>query len=496
VAGKVGVIYKAQGGQWEAPGRQKIGPGTPPAGGVKLRANGVRATGTAVVPPPVSNSDWSDSNPPWAYTDTSEFTADWPAGTNIVDIQTGSSDFWTNLNNTVAAAGTRCVVRLGTGTYHLKSFRLIGSSGRQDYAFGFWFPNLQGFLGEGADKTFVQMDANSMSSAQLTALSQMTAASFAPNQMGFCRLDGTNPSSPVLLAGVTFQSADQQMLTAKASDVPIVVPQPAPHMGVGLYTGAYSIISYCRFVGAGRAATSAPPFESANLSTSRGYHDIHHCEFDGRRAPWINSARPRRCSNVMGNNELEHSLRDVWMHHSNVSRYAVNDQNAATNGIYTVERVKSHNITEQQNTDPALNNGQSLGGWTNASSFGWESVSGDIFITDPNITLENTSTSGQFPAALQLTSVGSRNPQGGRMYIVGGIWKNPAYPQLNDYITMRILKTTYWYLDGLNTTIDVRKTPGGTRLLPWEYVGSWPPSASAIAAAGISPNTHYIWKGA
>jgi hypothetical protein len=492
------VLYAAQNNEWVSPGRPNLagGPSVPGAGLVRLRANGVRVTGAAVVAPPVGSAEWSDSNLPWAYTDESVFTEEWPVGTTIVDIQTGSTDFWTNLSNTVAAAGKRVVVRLDEGVYHLKSFRLIGSSGRLDYAFGFWFPNLQGLLGRGPDKTFVQMDANSMTTEQVDWLEQMTAAAFAPNQMGFCRLDGANPSSPVLLGGITFQAADQQMMTSKGSDVPIVVPQPAPHMGVGLYSGAYSIISYCRFRAAGRSSTSAPPFEHANLSTSRGYHHIHHCEFDGRRAPELDANRPRRTSNVMGNNEQEHLLEDCWLHHTNVSRYAVNDQNAATQGTYEVTRVKSDHITELQNRDPNLNGGASLGGWTNASSFGWESCNGTIRITDPLIQVDNSNTSAQFACHFQLTAVGSRNPQGGRMYIVGGTYLNTVFPQLNGYITFRIQKTTYWYTDGLTNTLDIRKTPGGTKLLPYEHTGAWPPSQSQINAAGISPNTHYIFKGA
>src|SRR5690242_16054302 len=107
----VGVTYTAGLGEWDSPGRLSLLPGGTVTG-PRLRANGLRATGPVVVPP-TDPADWSDSNPPWAYSDPSVFTADWPIGTNIVDIQTGSSDFYTNLMNTVDAAGDRCVVRHG-----------------------------------------------------------------------------------------------------------------------------------------------------------------------------------------------------------------------------------------------------------------------------------------------------------------------------------------------------------------------------------------------
>jgi hypothetical protein len=495
------ILYTAQNGEWISPGRPNVSAGQVDPGPTlsRLRVNGVRLTGPAVVAPPVGTSDWSDSNLPWAYEDESVFTEDWPAGTTVVDIQTGSSDFYTNLQNTVNAAGKRVVVRLGIGTYHLKSFRLIGSSGLLDYAMGFWFPNLQGLLGRGADKTFVQMDANSMTQAQIDNLGNnptMASSAFNPNDMSFCRLDGVNPASPVLLAGVTFQAADQQMLTTKQPDVPIVIPQPAPHMGVFIYPGSTSIISYCRFLAAGRAATSSPPFESANITSSRGTHHWHHCEFDGRRAPWIDPLRPRRTSTVMANNENSHRLEDSWLHHSNVSRYAVNDENANTQGNYVVRRCKLEYLTDQQNRDPNLNGGNSLGGWTNVTLLGWESTNARIDMSDNTLVVTNPSSSGQFPAHYQFTTTGSRNPNGGRIYIVGDIPKNIIHPQLDGYYTFRIQKSTSWFTEGVANTIDVRKTAGGTKLLPWEYTGAWPPSAAAIAAAGISKNTHFIWKAA
>jgi len=487
----VGVTYTAGPGEWDSPGRLSLIPGSTTTG-PRLRVNGVRATGTAIVPP-TDPADWSDSNPPWAYTDTSVFTADWPVGTNIVDIQTGSSDFYTNLMNTVNAAGARCVVRLQAATYHLNQFRLIGSSGDPTYAFGFWHSNLQGFLGQGPDKTFIHFDANSMTQAQLDKIATMTAASFSPLQLGFCRIDGSNPSSPILIAGVTFEAEDQQMLTATASDTGIVVPQPAPHQGVFLYNGAYSIISYTRFLAAGRACMPAPPFEMANLTSAHGNHNIHNVESDGRLPGWINPARPRRCTVIMGNNELVHSLTDVWLHHSNTSRYAVNDQNSNTQGVYSLTRVKVERITDNQNTDPALNNGQSLGGWSNSSDIGYESCNGTINLTDCNFAIDNTSNS---PSAvdLKLTYVGSRNPQGGRLHVSGGVWHHHNYSQLEGFFCAAVLTTTYWWTDGLATTFDVRRHDG-TPLTGWKFTGTWPPTAAQISAAGISPSTHYIYVG-
>ncbi len=436
------------------------------------------------------SSDWSDTNLPWAYDDTSVFTKSWPAGTTIVDIQTGSSDFYTNLQNTVNAAGKRVVVRLAAGVYRLKSFRLIGASGDPTYSFGFWFPNLQGLLGQGPDKTFVQMDANSMTQAQLDKMSTFAAADFAPLQMGLCRLDGS-ATSPVLIAGLTFRAADQQMLTAVGAGVTSVVPQPAPHQGVVLYQGAQAKVSYVRFQGAARALTSAPPFECANAGSQYGTITWERCEFDGRRSPDLDPARPRRCGPVMVDNETLSEFTDCWFHHSNVSRYAANDENRNTQGVYRLVRCKAEHITNTQNVDPALNGGKSLGGYTNASAFGWESCNGTIELVDCIVSQDNSVSAGQVPMHLQLTTTGSRNPQGGRMTVTGGEFRNTGWPHLNGFVGFRIQKTTFWWTDGVDTTLTV-KHKDGQRLTPYEVTGTWPPTAAQLALANVTPSTHYL----
>ncbi len=445
--------------------------------------------------------DWSDSNLPWAYPSDEAaaealFTAEWPSDVTYVDLPTASNDFYANLYNVCNNASGRVVVRLPAGTYHLNQFRMIGSSGDPTYAFGFWHPRLRGFLGKGPDKTIIQMDANSMTNDQLDRMKTMTASSFAPLQMGLMRIDGQSGTSTILIAGVTFQSADQQNLTQVAADLVaknIYVPQPAPHNGVVLYQNANAIVSYTRFRAAGRAMYSAPPFECANVGSQYGDILFNNCEMDGRRAPELDGARPRRCAPIMGNNEDAHELRDCWVHHSNLSRYAVNDENQNTSGPYTVIRCKFNNITDTRNIDPALNNGTSLGGWSDPCSLGWESVSGTITIEDCIISQDNPQFQWQNSPAMHygLTSVGSRNPQGGRMYVRGGEHRNTAWPWLDGYATFRIQPSAYWATDGWNTTLFVYNKQGA-RLTPYHYTGTWPVSAATLTAGGISPNTHFI----
>lgn len=440
--------------------------------------------------------DWSDSNLPWAYSSTSQFTADWPVGTTIVDIQTASGDFYTNLKNTCDAASGRVVVRLGQGDYVLNQFRLIGTSGSQTYAFGFWHSKLQGILGQGPDKTFITMAANSMTQAQLDALAVMVRADFAPNAMGMMRVDGSSPTSPVLLAGFTMRATDQQLMTSFGSDMTdIYRPQPAPHNGLVMGQSAYGLIQYVRFQAAGRAINSAPPFEHANINSQYGTTTWKNCEFDGRRSPALDPARPRRCGVVMVNNETESQFIDCWMHHSNVSRYAANDQNRDTQGQYVLTRTKLEQITNTHNTDPAINGGNTLGGYTNASLCGWESCNGTITLTDCIMSQDNSYTDGSISQHLQFTSVGSRNPTGGRLYVYGGRYHNTAWPQLEDFLCVKALNSTSWVTEGYNTTMMVYHRDG-QRLQPYVISTSWPPSAGTLAAAGVTPSTHFLIRNA
>src|SRR5699024_8678206 len=156
--------------------------------------------------------------------------------------------------------------------------------------------------------------------------------------------------SPVLLGGLTFRAADQQMVHSKHPNlVESVVPQPAPHNGVMIFPNSHAVVSHVRFQAAARAWTQYPPFECGNANSQYGTILWNTCECDGRRSPDLDPARPRRAGVLLINNETSSIMRDCWMHHSNVSRYAANDENRDTSGLYRLERCKAEQITNQRN---------------------------------------------------------------------------------------------------------------------------------------------------
>lgn len=438
--------------------------------------------------------DWSEGNLPWAYQSSTDWERRIPTGIPVVDLSTTGSTFWDQLNNTQAAQPGRFICRLGEGDHELTRFRIAGSGSDPTYAFGAFFPKLAGFVGAGPDRTFLTMAANSYTREQLNHLATKTVASFSPLSTAIARIDGSQ-SDPAYLGGLTVRAADQQSVWPMSQDLNIVQPQPAPHQGIMLYNhGAplYATVSHVRFQGAGRACNSQPPFEMANMTMGRGYATIYNSEFDGRRSPVLDPAQPRRCAPVMVNGEFYSHFVDCWFHHSNISRYAANDQNVRHGGEYRVTRCKLEQITNNQNRDSVLNNGKTLGGYTDATPLGWESTNAEIHITNCIINQDNPQANVQVPMHIQLTSVGTRNPRGGRIHVTGTTANNAGFPSVHGFIGFRISQSTYWWQDGFDTTVFVHHPKSGHRLAPHVVTGTWPPTGSSLAQAGISPRSHYL----
>lgn len=474
--------------RWDAPSSQYI----------NLR------TGQAITPD--SPWDWSEERLPWEQGGPVAWAESLPAGVPVVPVQTSGGDFYTRLKATCDAAPGRIIVELPAGVHSLSSFRLIGASGDPTYSFGFWHPKLAGFFSEaGAANCIVEMAPDSMTQAQLDHMSTIQQSAFAPLQMGLMRLDTVYQGAgvPIYLGGVTFESGPQNMLTQIASDVvgglgSVYVPQAAPHQGVVVYTSGPthqdSVLSHVRFRGAGKAMTSQPPFEQGNFSSQRNHITFKFCEFDGRMSPRYDPTRPRKSNPIMLNGGIFQEIQDSWIHHSNVSRYAANDESVASGVAHSINyrtiRTKIEQITNNQNRQPPINGGNSLGGYTNASLFGFESSNALIELIDVFASVDNDQSVGQVPTHIQLTNTGPSR-KGGLVRVAGGQWRHSRFPQLDGYVTMRIQRSTDWWADGFNNTLDIR--PNGVRLIPHEYTGAWPPSAAYLA--NYPKETHFIING-
>ena len=463
------------------------------------------ATGDKMPAEPVSY-DWSDYNLPWARGGPDASSSDLPPGVPVVPIQTGGGTFAQRIDATLGAQSGRAIIELPAGVHSYTEFKPIGASGNPTYAFGYWNPKLAGFYSAaGAGECIIEMAPNSTSQAQLDHMSTMQQAAFAPLQMGLIRIDTVyqGVGVPIFLGGVTFEAGAQNMLTSVASDVvggigSVYVPQSAPHQGVVVYTSgpthADSVVSHVRLRGAGKAITSQPPFELGNFGAQRNDITLKFVESDGRMSPRYDASQPRKSQPMMFNGGIHMSLEDSWLHHSNVSRYAANDESVAS-GVaqsvnYRVVRTKIEQITNTQNRQPPINGGNSLGGYTNASLFGFESSNALIELTDVIASVDNDQSVGQVPTHIQLTNTGPSR-KGGLVRVVGGVWRHSKFAQLDGYVTMRIQRSTDWWADGFDNTLDIR--PNGVRLIPHEYTGAWPPSAGYLA--NYPKETYFIING-
>ena len=459
---------------------------------------------------PVSEKwDWTEDSPPWAYPEDLSleerhalFTADWDADVEIIPLNNSlGSTFWDRLYNTVNAHGGRPVVYIPEGVYQLTKFKRIpyDNSGTWNYAVGFWHPRLRGLLGDGADKTIIEMAPNSMAPEQLADLETRSSTTYQVSEIRCFRIDSNKGTSRVHISGVGFRAHDQQPIKAVASDIAakgVKVPTPAPHSGMSIFVGdtatwkpTPAIVSYCGFWGFARALLSQPPFEHTNISSQFGDILMHHVESDGRRHKDIDPTQPRRCGTIMANNEIKHELRDFWFHHNMLSRYAVNDQNYNTSGHYQGIRLKGNDISNFI-----------VGGSTNPTLMGWETTSAKITLDDVYLTIDNDSMAGATQQHLGFTLVpGGKErvlpAEVGPLIVNGGRFRNKAWPQLDGMLSIRLKPEDQaggspWYYrrDELIFVYD----ENGVRKKAWEYTGVWPPTATQMAAAGVSASTHYL----
>ena len=450
-------------------------------------------------------ADWDDDNLPWSYATTDAFTEGFTEGVTWTDLYTGTfaqNDLWSRITYTIAQVpgSGRVYVRIPTGVHNVTSFQTPFVIPKNPlYAFGLWFPRLSGLLGDGPDKTRIHLVANSYSQEQLDALATLNPDTFTPLGNAFARFDGA--VTPFLLGGIKFTAADQQNVTAlhpnMAAKHGIVVPQPAPHVGIHFEPAPSNgtsefIVNNCAFVGCARALLGQPPFECGLINSQYTKSIFRRCDFDGRRDAEVDPLRPRRSTTALVNNEKDMAFTDCHFHHSNIGRFAGNDQNkspAALSTFYNFIRCKFDHMGDEGNTDPLINGGAPLGGVDTRyiSPFGFESTNARIRLTDCIITQNTTYARG----GIAITQVG-RNPSGGRMEVVDCVFRYEHKPYLNGFATMMIDPSTPWYTDGPATTTSVSREETPLTCHVYPTGSSWPPTEAYITAQGLTPETHYI----
>jgi len=439
--------------------------------------------------------EWGETNDPTEGSDdVYKVMRSWPAGLVFVDLPKNTKTLVENIKALAAFQKVAFILVLPKGFFKLFTVPLVGVSGRQDYAYALFNDKLQGFLGTGCKNTFVALAPNAISQEQLDCYATMDPRKFTPNALGMVLLQPKDKTD-VYMGGLTFVAYDQppiKKIHPELAKLGVVVPQPAPHGGVVVGQWKNLTCSYVKFQGNARALMGRPPFEHGPLGQQYGKLFINNCWFSGARDARVDPYKPRRCGSLMMNNPSEVVITDTTFRDTNVSRVAHNAENKAIDGDITFLRCSFVGIGNQ-NIDPRLNGGKTLGGYTNAANIGFESSASNIKILYCLMTVDNPGNDSVHGRSthISLTHTGSRNPQNGRLLVKGGVFRNKAWPVINGFLTMSISITSYWWLDGLNNTITVLATDG-SRKTPWVHTGTWPPTVAQMAAAKVNSKTHYI----
>lgn len=294
--------------------------------------------------PPLEEA-WSDSNPPWRG------KADIPTGVKVhayAEFSDGGvRSFKQTMDAIRSAAREPYYVRLPEGTVEIPGFGY--GAGTAGYGAGYQDVSSTklwgGFIGAGADKTFVDLASRGMSAAQLAAVAKGQPS---PVQLSALYAGGRALPIPTVFSGITFRGRFQQT-TALAG---LTGTAPAPYRGIYMPDSKPgSTVQFCRFQGFGFTAKNAPPYECGALNTKDSAYTIRGVEIDGRLA--LDAARPVASGGFMPNyDEAEARMIDVWIHHTRRSGLAIHDHavseggNARDLGDYYLENVQVERIAD------------------------------------------------------------------------------------------------------------------------------------------------------
>lgn len=293
---------------------------------------------------------WSESVRPWALQPGESVDDNRPLDVLVVDYDDYSQGRTRSLKQTLvairAAATEPYNVRLPEGTFHFTDFSFAEGRGvgrcYQDVSSTKYF---SGLIGAGADKTFIVVDPEIMTSQQLTGVSSGTPS---PISMPVIYTsNGENTGKPTFFSGITFRGNLQQQISLNG----LSGTAPAPYSGLEIVRAkSGSFVQFCRFEGFGFAAKNSPPYEAGTVGSLRANWTMKRCEIDGRIAASIDPSRPVASGGVMVNYENKFSIIDTWLHHTRRSGFAMHGHdtieggNLNDPGVYHCENLQTDNI--------------------------------------------------------------------------------------------------------------------------------------------------------
>lgn len=275
-----------------------------------------------------------------------------PAGITTLQYSDYSNGGTLSLGATLAAARAAAtgpfVLQLPAGTFHFTDFSFAAGTGTghcyQDVSSTkYW----AGLVGAGADQTFVVVDPDILTSAQLSGIS---SGSPSPVAVSVMYLGSTGLPTGVFVSGITFQGNFQQTTSLSG----LSGTAPAPYAGlhlVSVKTG--SRVQFCRFQGFGFAAKQSPPYELGAIESLTSDYTIYRCEVDGRQSASIDATQPVSSGGIMWNYENSAAAVDSWLHHTRRSGFAMHDHDPnsdpgtnGTPGAYSCSNFQVEDISD------------------------------------------------------------------------------------------------------------------------------------------------------
>lgn len=209
---------------------------------------------------------------------------------------------------------------------------------------------VMGLIGRGPELSVVKTSPTMMSAAARTAVLSTPKSVTCPYIVHY--LSGSGQTKPTILAGFTADGTDQTPFGVLSGDSVgnlssnSGVSSPLPYRGFALW-GAQpgSLIQNVRTRGFGYSLMNRPPHENAPFDLNRPDNiTMRRVEVDGRLAASVDPARRRSSGGIMPNSGGI-TIRDVYLHHTRNSGFAVNIRDNSSADIFDINNLQCHDVS-------------------------------------------------------------------------------------------------------------------------------------------------------
>lgn len=289
---------------------------------------------------------FTPENPPWALRGSESPMDNKPFGVPALDVRdyTSSRDMAAVLTALDNALTSPAYGYIPGGTWPLATLGPIGSNAWYGYANS--SRKVMGWIGDGAADTILTESPGMIpTAARAYALAPSDTSVGVP--LWDFYFSNTQTSVPLFFSGFTLDGVFQGPYGVPASsglNTNTSTPSPIAHRGLALQRAIPgSRVQFARFRGPAFTIKASPPYELAPLESN--YDNglvIARTEIDGRLPTGEVSS-----GGYMNNFAINHNMKDVWIHHTRRSGYAIHEHTpTGDNGFYNIDGVQIEHIAD------------------------------------------------------------------------------------------------------------------------------------------------------